>query len=225
MKEIVLQRINKIISYSKLNKSKFAKDIGMEQTTVNNQLIGKRGLSIDLVLSVLASFPDISAEWLLRGNGDMKISEKDNLHPGVSIESYDNNKTMEQSVKDRMDLYLDFKGISDYRFEKDLGLSKGYWNKAKNPTSEIVGKFVGFYTDISSEWLLRGEGEMLLVSDSVEDALNNEDLAKHASSIPVDPEMVNFYEDIIKRKDEEILKLQGEVYRLMMEIKKVSKGA
>lgn len=64
------------------------------------------------------------------------------------------------SIRDRMALYLEFKGISDYRFEKDLGLSKGYWNKAKNPTSEIVGKFVGFYTDISPEWLLRGKGEM-----------------------------------------------------------------
>lgn len=65
------------------------------------------------------------------------------------------------SIRDRMDLYLEFKGISDYRFEKDLGLSKGYWNKAKNPTSEIVGKFVGFYTDISPEWLITGQGEML----------------------------------------------------------------
>lgn len=64
------------------------------------------------------------------------------------------------SIRDRMALYLEFKGISDYRFEKDLGLSKGYWNKAKNPTSEIVGKFVGFYTDISPEWLLTGNGEM-----------------------------------------------------------------
>ena len=94
MKEIVLQRINEIISYSKLNKSKFAKDIGMEQTTVNNQLIGKRGLSIDLVLSVLASFPDISAEWLLRGEGEMKkqsseIVSEDNIKIDINMDSKD----------------------------------------------------------------------------------------------------------------------------------------
>lgn len=71
----------------------------------------------------------------------------------------------ELNIRDRMALYLEFKGISDYRFEKDLGLSKGYWNKAKNPTSEIVRKFVGIYTDISSDWLLTGKGEMLKKED------------------------------------------------------------
>lgn len=65
------------------------------------------------------------------------------------------------SIRGRMALYLEYKGISDYRFEKDLGLSKGYWNKAKNPTSEILEKFVGLYSDISPEWLLAGSGEML----------------------------------------------------------------
>lgn len=32
------------------------------------------------------------------------------------------------SIKERISQYLKYKGISDYRFEKDLGLSKGYWN-------------------------------------------------------------------------------------------------
>lgn len=64
-------------------------------------------------------------------------------------------------IKDRIKQYLVFKGISDYRFEKDLSLSKGYINKAKNPTSDVLLKMCGIYTDISAEWLLREEGEML----------------------------------------------------------------
>ena len=47
----------------------------MEQTTVNNQLIGKRGVSIDLILNILLAFPEISSEWLLRGKGNMLIEE------------------------------------------------------------------------------------------------------------------------------------------------------
>ena len=51
MKNTVLQRIIDFSESVFLSKKKFAEAIGMEQTTVNNQLIGKRGLSIDLVLS------------------------------------------------------------------------------------------------------------------------------------------------------------------------------
>lgn len=64
-------------------------------------------------------------------------------------------------VKDRISQYLNYKGISDYRFEKELGVSKGYWNKAKNPSSDILVKMRSIYTDLSAEWLLTGEGQML----------------------------------------------------------------
>lgn len=64
-------------------------------------------------------------------------------------------------IIDRIRQYLDLKGISDYRFEKDLSLSKGYINKAKNPTSDVLMKICGIYTDISPEWLVTGKGEMI----------------------------------------------------------------
>lgn len=79
MKSLVLQRINELIDSYKLSKNAFANKINMEQTTVNNQLIGKRGVSIDLILNILLAFPEISSEWLLRGKGNMLIEEsKDN---------------------------------------------------------------------------------------------------------------------------------------------------
>ena len=64
-------------------------------------------------------------------------------------------------IIDRIRQYLDFKGISDYRFEKELSLSKGYINEAKNPTSDVLMKICGIYTDISPEWLVTGKGEMI----------------------------------------------------------------
>lgn len=64
-------------------------------------------------------------------------------------------------IIDRIRQYLDFKGISDYRFEKELSLSKGYINKAKNPTSDVLMKICGIYTDMSPEWLVTGKGEMI----------------------------------------------------------------
>ena len=46
-------------------------------------------------------------------------------------------------IIDRIKQYLNHKGISDYRFEKTLSLSKGYINKAKNPTADILMKMCG----------------------------------------------------------------------------------
>ena len=67
----------------------------------------------------------------------------------------------DSTVKDRISLYLENKGISEYRFERDLDLSKGYFNKAKNPSSDVLVKLSGIYSDLSTEWLIRGEGPML----------------------------------------------------------------
>lgn len=77
MKDSVLQRVIELISSLNLSKNAFASQIGMEQTTVNNQLIGKRSISIDLILNILRSFPEVNAEWLMRGDGNMLKSDKD----------------------------------------------------------------------------------------------------------------------------------------------------
>ena len=77
MKESVLQRINEILKLKASgNESKFAKIIGANQKTINQQLRGERSLSLDTVLLVISSFEDISTEWLIRGEGEMIKSEK-----------------------------------------------------------------------------------------------------------------------------------------------------
>ena len=57
---------NKQVSVNAL--SKLAE---MSQTTLNTQLKGERALSANVVAKVLSIFPDVSAEWLMRGIGTM----------------------------------------------------------------------------------------------------------------------------------------------------------
>ncbi|MBP1615893.1 MAG: hypothetical protein H6Q13_3341 [Bacteroidetes bacterium] len=75
MKNAVLERVMRLIQEKSKSKRDFASTIGMEQTTVNNQLLGKRSISFDLISNILEAFPSVSSEWLLRGIGDMEISE------------------------------------------------------------------------------------------------------------------------------------------------------
>lgn len=87
MKEVVLQRVKDFIEESKMSKNAFAKSLSMDQTTVNNQILGKRSVSIDLVLSFLTNYPNISAEWLMRGEGEMFIQEKTEYADKLSDET------------------------------------------------------------------------------------------------------------------------------------------
>lgn len=74
MEETILQRVNSIIENSDKTKNFVANEIGMSSTTVWRQLKGEQALSAKLVEGLLKVFPDVSAEWLLRGKGDMYVA-------------------------------------------------------------------------------------------------------------------------------------------------------
>lgn len=104
-KESILLRINEFRQYSAISKSTLAASIGVEQTTLNNQLIGKRGLSLDTVLALLSTFSELSSEWLLRDRGDMFLNKYDgsleasNLKMAERIEKLIGTiETMQESI-------------------------------------------------------------------------------------------------------------------------------
>lgn len=71
MENLVLSRLIEFRNAEKLSENAFAKAIGMNQATVNNYFLQNRKLSFELIDKTLAAFPNLSAEWLLRGEGDM----------------------------------------------------------------------------------------------------------------------------------------------------------
>ena len=85
MKDSVLERFKSIIAANSKNPTDFCKIIGVAQTTLSNQLQSTRGISVDVILLTLSAFPEVSAEWLLRGKGDMILSK--NLPPILGDES------------------------------------------------------------------------------------------------------------------------------------------
>lgn len=68
----------------------------------------------------------------------------------------------EQTVVQRMFAYLAAKNITKAECEVSLGMSRGYLSRAANITAEYITKFACIYSDCSMEWLIRGEGAMLL---------------------------------------------------------------
>lgn len=55
----------------RISENKLASEIGVNTQTLNNYTTGKRNVSYDVVDKILVRFPQVSAEWLIRGIGNM----------------------------------------------------------------------------------------------------------------------------------------------------------
>lgn len=69
----VKQRIREVLENKGSNPTKLSKEYSVNQKTLNNQINSDVQLSSSTLLLILNAFPDVSAEWLLRGKGDMFI--------------------------------------------------------------------------------------------------------------------------------------------------------
>lgn len=98
MKELVLQRIIRLLKERSNSENQFAKLIGANQRTINQQLKKERSLSLDTVLSVLSSFEEISAEWLLRGEGEMYKADDKNINDNFDNSQYVSKSKYESTV-------------------------------------------------------------------------------------------------------------------------------
>ena len=75
MEVTIYQRIMLILEDKQVSVNALSKLVDMSQTTLNTQLKGERALSASVVSKVLVAFPDVSAEWLMRGVGNMYINQ------------------------------------------------------------------------------------------------------------------------------------------------------
>lgn len=65
------------------------------------------------------------------------------------------------TVKEKIQQYLEYKGISPTSAERELQWGVGAFTKAKSISVDRAKEFLLYYTDLSSEWLLRDEGLMI----------------------------------------------------------------
>ena len=76
--DTLIDRIKMIIEAKGYSPRAFAIAIGFNYSTLNNYLTGRRStIDSELIEKALTSFDDISAEWLLRGKGDILIQKEE----------------------------------------------------------------------------------------------------------------------------------------------------
>lgn len=71
----MIGRIKDFIAFAGLTEASFAKKIGVKQTTLWSQFRSVTGPSSVTLQGIALAFPELNCNWLLRGEGDMIISE------------------------------------------------------------------------------------------------------------------------------------------------------
>lgn len=77
MESSVYQRIREFIEDNKISVTKLSGMIGVPQTTLNRHLSGVGEIPYYTIEQLVACFPNLSAEWLLRGKGEMYLQTQD----------------------------------------------------------------------------------------------------------------------------------------------------
>ena len=65
------------------------------------------------------------------------------------------------TIRDRIKLIMDYKGMSINKFEQAIGVSKSYLANTKGISSDAVSSILSKFPDISADWLLLEKGDMV----------------------------------------------------------------
>ncbi|MEG3659695.1 helix-turn-helix transcriptional regulator [Arenibacter palladensis] len=78
-----INRIDQILKFHDLSASVFADTIGVQRSSISHLLAGRNKPSLEFVLKVVASFPDVDLYWLLFGKGSFpkKAKAAPNMEP------------------------------------------------------------------------------------------------------------------------------------------------
>ena len=114
-------------------------------------------------------------------------------------------------IKERITQYLELKGISKYQFYKEMGFANGFLDKDGSIGSDKREKIIYHYKDLNIEWLITGNGPMMI--DSF--------IAKEPA--PVYGEINNPFYQLYKEKDQEVNRLNQEIGALNAEVEHLKK--
>ncbi len=74
--EAFAKRLQKVIDYYGESASSFAEKISVQRSSISHILSGRNKPSLEFVLKILSSFPEVELYWLLNGKGNFPSAER-----------------------------------------------------------------------------------------------------------------------------------------------------
>ena len=88
-------------------------------------------------------------------------------------------------IKKNILQYIEYKGISKYKFYQETGITRGVLDQNNGMSEENTARFIAQYPEVSTDWLLTGKGSML-----------REQSAPEVAPPPSEPAFPGFIEEI-----------------------------
>ena len=83
---MILKRIKQFIDYKGIAVSAFEKSIGMANASFGKSLKNGGTIGADKLEIILKVYPDLNAEWLLRGVGEMLTQSEDSVMKNPTLD-------------------------------------------------------------------------------------------------------------------------------------------
>lgn len=118
-----------------------------------------------------------------------------------------------QTIKERLLLFIDSQGLGKSQFENACGLSHGWINGIKvNISPDKLEKIILRFPDLNTAWLLTGDGEMLKTrlyeSDEQEKVLTSEwyrGLLDEYNNVKEENKQLREENEALKNKETELM--------------------
>lgn len=141
----MIKRIELIMQSQNLTASQFADRIGIQRSGLSHILSGRNNPSLDFVLKVLKSFPELEPVWLLQGKGPMYANMSGALPKEESL-ALEKNQALEPGqevvASSLLELPFDESSVSE--------------SGSAGEQSAVASSFVANVPDVSSDSLPPG---------------------------------------------------------------------
>ena len=74
--EVFAKRIKKIILFYGISAAQLADKIGVQRSSISHLLSGRNKPSLDFIMKLLHSYPEIELHWLLNGKGTFPVQQE-----------------------------------------------------------------------------------------------------------------------------------------------------
>ncbi|SDQ77517.1 helix-turn-helix domain-containing protein [Flagellimonas zhangzhouensis] len=71
----IIDRVKQVIEHYGISVSAFADEIGVQRSSMSHLLNGRNKPSLDFVMKLVDSYPEVNLYWLLKGEGEFLVSE------------------------------------------------------------------------------------------------------------------------------------------------------
>lgn len=94
-------RIKQVIEYKNCSVNAFSKMIGVNQSTIQQQLTEDRKISLDIIEKILITFEEISSDWLIMGKGEMLKQDTPYMEQPVEADSRNQFSNLKEALRQK----------------------------------------------------------------------------------------------------------------------------